>query len=483
MHMEHRLTQTQSQRLMLTQKMQQAVQILQLSSQELEQFVELELQTNPVLEEVADSHAVGLLDFDGETPSASADADSYEDVAFDVDAYAKEWREGPSEGQDLSRNRDNDQSREYYQNSITSAEKSLTAHLLEQLNFTAPDTRTYELGERIIGDIDNRGYFTGSLEEIAEEFDAAVGEIEGILRIIQTFEPTGVGARSVTECLLLQIDAEYGGDEQLRKLVCDHLEELEKHQIPRIARAMRITPEQVEELKTKLSRLNPWPGHEYGAEPVPYIQPDIIVEKDEENNDYVVYLADDSLPRVRINEAYKRMAQNGGVNSEEKQYIREKMESARWLLRNIEQRKHTILRIATAIIEVQRDFLEKGVEGIKPLTLQEIADKVGMHEATISRTTRGKYIQTPQGLFEMKYFFSPGLRNDSGEAQSSKSVQSMIKRMVEEEDKKKPLSDQKIAEKLKENGTNIARRTVTKYREAMGILPTSMRRSYGKSTA
>ena len=483
MHMEHRLTQTQSQRLMLTQKMQQAIQILQLSSQELEQYVEQELQTNPVLEEVADSHAVGLLDFDGETPSASADADSYEDVAFDVDAYAKEWREGPSEGQDLSRNRDNDQSREYYQNSITSAGKSLTAHLLEQLNFTAADARTYELGERIIGDIDSRGYFEGSLEEIAAEFDAAVGEIEGILRIIQTFDPIGVGARSVTECLLLQIDAEYGGDEQLRTLVCNHLEELEKHQIPKIARAMRITPEQVEDLKAKLSRLNPWPGHEFDAEPVPYIQPDVIVEKDEESNDYIVYLADESLPRVRINEAYRQMAQTNGVNTEEKQYIREKMESARWLLRNIEQRKHTILRIATAIIEVQRDFLEKGVEGIKPLTLQEIADRVGMHEATVSRTTRGKYIQTPQGLFEMKYFFSPGLRNDSGEAQSSKSVQSMIKRMVEDEDKKKPLSDQKIAEKLKEEGINIARRTVTKYREAMGILPTSMRRSYGKSTA
>ena len=483
MRMEHRLTQTQSQRLMLTQKMQQAIQILQLSSQELEQYVEQELQNNPVLEEVADDSAVGLMEFDGETPSASADADSYEDVAFDVDAYAKEWREGPTEGQDLSRNRENDESREYYQNSITSAGKSLTAHLLEQLNFVAADERTYELGERIIGDIDERGYFTGSLEDIAAEFEAAVGEVEGVLRIIQTFDPIGVGARTVTECLLLQIDAEYEGDEQLRELVRDHLEELEKHQIPKIAKAMNITPEEVEALKTKLSRLNPWPGNEYDAHPVPYIQPDVIVEKDEENEDYVVYLADESLPKVRINEAYKELARNGDVNSEEKEYIRQKMESARWLLRNIEQRKHTILRIATAIVEVQRDFLEKGMEGIKPLTLQEIADRVGMHEATVSRTTRGKYIQTPQGLFEMKFFFSPGLQSDSGESQSSKSVQSMIKRMVEEEDKKKPLSDQKIAEKLKENGIKIARRTVTKYREAMGILPTSMRRSYGKSTA
>ncbi|MFP4172251.1 MAG: RNA polymerase factor sigma-54 [Candidatus Hydrogenedentota bacterium] len=481
MHMEHRLAQTQSQRLMLTQKMQQAVQILQLSTQELEQYVEQELQDNPVLEEVADGNAVGLLEVDGERRSASADADSYEDVAFDVDAYAKEWREGSTEGQDLSRNRENDESREYYQNSITSGRKSLTSHLLEQLNFVARDDRTYALGERIIGDIDDRGYFTGSLENIAAEFEAALGEVEGILRIIQTFDPPGVGARTVTECLLLQIDAEYGGDEQLRELVSNHLEELEKRQIPKIAKAMGITPEQVEALKTKLSRLNPWPGNEFGGEPAPYIQPDVIVEKDEENDDYVVYLADESLPKVRINEAYQELARNGHVNSEEKEYIRQKMESARWLLRNIEQRKHTILRIATAIINVQRDFLDKGVEGIKPLTLQEIADRVGMHEATISRTTRGKYIQTPQGLFEMKYFFSSGLRNDSGESQSSKSVQSIIKRMVEEEDKRKPLSDQKIAEKLKKDGINIARRTVTKYREAMGISPAAMRRSYGKS--
>jgi RNA polymerase sigma-54 factor len=192
----------------------------------------------------------------------------------------------------------------------------------------------------------------------------------------------------------------------------------------------------------------------------------------------VVYLSDESVPELRINGDYRKMMQNGRVTKDEKQYLRDKVESARWLIRNIQQRQQTILRIASAIVEVQEEFFEKGIEFIKPLTLQEIADKVGVHEATVSRTTRGKYIQTPQGLFEMKYFFSPGLRRDVGDPQSSKSVQSLIKKIIEEEDKGKPLSDQKIADMLKKQGINIARRTVTKYREGMGILSTTMRRTY-----
>lgn len=472
MHMQHSLSQTLSQRLMLTQKMQQAIQILQLSGIELEQYVQQELEQNPVLDQQSKEPKVELQE---PVAAPTSDGASIDDTSFNLDEYASQWTDFRREGPDFSRNPDLAERRDHYQNSITK-EESFTAKLLTQLRLAAQDEKTYEIGERIIGDIDSKGYFTGSLEEIAQATGTTVEEVERVLRIVQRFEPTGVGARDVVECLLMQIDVEYPHVPELKVLVSEHLEELEHRQIPKIAREMRITPERVEELKDLLSRLNPWPGLEFSSEPAQYVTPDVIVEKIDD--EFVVYLSDDAVPSLRINEHYKRMMGNGKVTREEKQYLRDKVESAKWLIRNIEQRQQTILRIARAIVEVQEDFLDKGIEYIKPLTLQEIADKVGVHEATVSRATRGKYMQTPQGLFEMKFFFSPGLKRDGQEAQSSKSVQSIIKKMIDDEDKSKPLSDQKIADLLKAQGLNIARRTVTKYREALGILPTSMRRSY-----
>ncbi|HOE65584.1 MAG TPA: RNA polymerase factor sigma-54 [Candidatus Hydrogenedentes bacterium] len=476
MHMEHRLAQTQTQRLMLTQKMQQAIQILQLSGLELEQYIQQELETNPVLD-----IAPKLQEPAPEPPrdqnatTTSDGSEMLDDGPFDLDSYAHSLIEPHSMGRDLSRNPEADGRREFYENSITK-EESFTSRLLTQLRFTASDDRTYAIGEQIVGEIDGRGYFMGSIEQIAQESGASVEEVEKVLQLVQRFEPTGVGARDVVECLLLQIDVEYPDEPELRTLVAEHLEALEHRQIPKIAKDMGVAPERVEQLKTLLATLNPWPGHEYSYEPTQYVTPDVIVEKDED--EFLVYLADTSLPELRINGHYRQMLRTGNMTREEKQYVRDKVESAKWLIRNIEQRQNTILRIARAIVDVQREFLDKGVECIKPLTLQEIADVVGVHEATVSRTTRGKYMQTPQGLFEMKYFFSPGLRKDSGESQSSKSVQSLIKKMIEDEDKARPLSDQKIADMLKTQGINIARRTVTKYREALSILPTSLRKVY-----
>jgi len=474
MGMEHRIIQTQTQRLMLTQKMQQAIQILQLSGIELDQYVQQELETNPVLDQEAKEEPA--LDLVPPPTAPSGEKDAFED-SFDLDAYASDWEYNPrhKEGIDLSRNPDTAARRQYYQDSIT-REESLASRLLTQLRLATTDETAYKIGEAIIGDIDDRGYFTGSLEDIAQAFEVPVTDAERVLYTIQRFEPTGVGARDVVECLLLQIRVEYPEEEQLRTLVLEHLLELERRQIPKIAKAMNVTPERVEELKGMLGKLNPWPGYEYTSAPTQYVTPDVIVEKIDEK--YVVYLSDERVPQLRINQHYRDLVRNGKIERKDKQYLRDKVESAKWLIRNIEQRQQTILRIARAIVEVQEEFLERGVEFIKPLTLQEIADKVGVHEATVSRTTRGKYMQTPQGLFELKYFFSPGLRRDSGEAQSSKSVQSLIKKIVDEENKSKPLSDQKIADMLKQQGLNIARRTVTKYREAMGLLSTSMRKAY-----
>lgn len=473
MRMDNRLVQTQSQRLMLTQKMQQALQILQYNAQELDMHVQNELESNPVLELVVPDEPVETLpreapETNGHDGSDFNDAESMED-------FVSPWEERIKEGRDLSVNRELLERRDYYENSITK-EESLTSHLLTQLRMAYGDGGQYAIGERIIGDIDERGYFTGSIDEIAVELEVPLEDVERILYRIQRFEPAGIGARDVVECLLLQINAEYPYDEQLRTLVQDHFEALQHRQIPKIAKAMNIAPEQVEELRRKLATLDPWPGLEFESEPTQYIAPDLVVSKEE--GEWVVSLTSEGGPALKINDGYRALAKSKGVERDDKSFLRDKLESAKWLIRNIEQRRQTILKVGMAIMEFQREFLERGPDAIRPLTLQEIADVVGVHEATVSRTTRGKYIQTPQGLFELKYFFSPGLKSAHGEDQSAKSVQLRVKKIVDTEDKSKPLSDQKIADMLKKEGLTIARRTVTKYREALNIPATNLRKEY-----
>ncbi len=473
MQMEHRLVQGQSQRLMLTQKMQQALQILQYNAQDLELHIQRELEANPVLEQAAPPEIEGPT---AEKPATEGhDTANFDDAGYDLDSFTSRWEKRIQEGRDLSVNGDLAAKRDYYENSITQDE-SLSSKLMTQLNLAFGDTNDYAIGERIVGDIDDRGYFTGSVAEIAGEAEVSATEVERILYRIQRFEPLGIGARDLTECLLIQLQSELPDEPELVDLVENHLDDLQHRQIPAIAKAMKTTPERVEELKNLLATLNPWPGRGYVSEPTQYIIPDLVVEK--EDGAYVVRLTEEGSPKLEINDDYQALAKTKGMAKEEKSFLREKVESAKWLIRNIEQRQQTILKIGKAIIDVQREFLDKGVDKIKPLTLQEIADVVGVHEATVSRTTRGKYIQTPQGLFELKYFFSPGLKTASGEDQSAKSVQLQVKKIVETEDKRKPLSDQKIADKLKADGLSIARRTVTKYREALGIPSTTKRRQY-----
>lgn len=467
MQISHELRHTQSQQLTMTLKMQQALHILQLSSLELEQHVQQELDANPLLEMKQKSEEIP----DKPEITVNREDDTSFDEAWDLDAFDRKWREG----KDLSRNTDLFDRQQYYQDSITQ-EESLKAHLLNQLRIAVDDPTQYQIGERIIiGDMDDRGYFTGEIPQIALEMNLEEDVVLDVLYTIQRMEPTGVGARSVEECLLLQIDAEHPYNDLLRTLVSEHFEDLKHRQIPQIAKAMKLKPQEVEELAALLATLDPWPGRQYLSEPVQYIAAEVIVEK--VNDDYIVRLATDRTPNLVVNKEYQEKLREK-MQKDDKKYVKEKMESARWLIRNIEQRQQTILKVSQAIVDVQRDFIEKGVEFIKPLVLQDIATRVGVHESTVARTTRGKYIQTPQGLFELKYFFSPGLKTDSGEDQSSKSVQAAIKQIIEDEDKAKPLSDQKIADLLKVKGTTVARRTITKYREAMNIPATTMRRQY-----
>jgi len=474
MHMENRLVQAQSQRLMLTQKMQQALKILQYNSLELDTHIQTELEANPLLEQLRNDNEVSQ----EQAPELAQghDGADFDDVGgFDLDMFNDPWERRLLEGKDLSINPDLGARRDHFENSITK-EVTLLSRLMEQLRLAFENESDYSVGELIVGDVDSKGFYTGSLEEIASIMEVPLEQVERILYRIQRFEPLGVGARDVVESLLLQINVEFPDDLKLKELVEFHLEDLQHRQIPKIAKSMKISTEQVEELKQKLAKLNPYPGEEYASETTQYVIPELVVDKFE--GEWEVALTSDGSPSLKLNDDYKSMSKDRSIEKEERSYLREKMESAKWLIRNIEQRQQTILKIGKAIMDIQKDFLEKGVDQIKPLTLQNIADVVGVHEATVSRTTRGKYVQTPQGLFELKYFFSTGLKTDSGEDQSSKSVQLRIKNIVEEENKRKPLSDQKIANALKEEGINIARRTITKYREALNIPSTTMRREY-----
>jgi len=473
MNMGPRLVQTLRQTQTLSLKMQQALQILQYSNLELDQHIKEELEVNPVLEATA-KLSEPVPEITKETPNGH-DGEALDDSSFDLDAFASRWDQRLKEGRDLSVHPDMGSRRDFYLNSI-SQEESLTAHLLTQLRLVVDDPDDLAMGEYLVGEIDARGYFTGSLEEIAEEMGVELAQVERMLYRVQRFEPTGVGARDLAECLMLQINAEHPHEPELTILVEHHLDDLQRRQIPAIAKAMRVSTGRVEELKNILATLNPWPGHEYDSEPTQYIAPDLVVEKID--GSFVVSLTESGSPELQVDEGYKALVKDKTMDKTEKRYIRSKLESAKWLIQNIAQRQQTILRIGKAIMDVQHEFLEKGVDKIKPLTLQEIADIVGVHEATVSRTTRGKYVQTPQGLFEFKYFFSPALKTASGGEQSSKSVRATIQKIIDAEDKRKPLSDQKITDKLIENGLKIARRTVTKYREAMNIPKTTMRKEY-----
>lgn len=516
MHIEHGLSQQQTQRQIMSPQMQQGLQILHATSVELIEQVYEELDTNEALEIVEPDPREGqdAALSDGQPDTNESDSnDLFEEPEFDLDSFSDRWdqqrqdagptQDGPTdgasdadqasaasadlyderdwrarEGRDLSRNPDADERRDYYQDSITQHEESLVSHLLTQLRWLAPDEQTTRIGERIIGEIDRHGRFTGSVAEIAQELSVDKADVERALKLIQRFEPVGVGARDLVECYLIQIAVEYPEQEELRTFVANHLQSFTGPRVPRIARAMGVAPERVLELRDMLRRLDPYPGHEYSSESAPPVTPDVIVEWNDDLGDYDVYLANDNIPELRVSPTCRRIVKSKNRPAEERKYYREKVESAKWLIRSIQQRRSTIERVARAIVEVQREFLEKGKERLKPLTLQEIADKVEVHEATVSRTTRGKYMQTPQGLFEMKYFFSPGLSTDDGGAQSAKSVQAMVKKLIDDEDKRRPLSDQAIANRLKEQGIKVARRTVTKYREGLGISPTNIRRQY-----
>jgi len=469
----------------MTPQLQQAIKLLQLSRLELLDTIQQELEVNPLLEEQLPS------DSDEESPpeegknhpeegapdvpevkEVKVEENARDDVDWEnyLNEYNTAWAEVPHEVRELP-SLDN----------VTSSKTNLYSHLLWQLNMSRADEIAREIGSHIIGNLNDDGYLKASLEEIAETTGYPLEQVNGTLELIQNFDPVGVGARDTRECLLIQVKFHNLGGTIVEEIIRNHMRELEDRKYERIAKDLSISLEEVLSAVSVIQGLEPKPGRSLTDEETIYVSPDIYVFK--VGDDYQIALNEDGLPKLRVNAYYKEILSNkDSLPENAKAYIQEKLKSAAWLIRSIHQRQRTIYRVTESIVRFQRDFLENGITHLKPLVLRDVAEDIEMHESTISRVTTNKFAYTPQGLFELKFFFNSAINSVEGDAVASESVKEHIRNIVKKEDVAKPYSDQEISNILKKLNIRVARRTVAKYRESMGILPSRKRRQpYGNA--
>ena len=496
MAMEMRQELRLSQQLVMTPQLQQAIKLLQLSRLELADMVHDEMLENPILEDDIESSAERGLERElmggddqmamqmeragnTETPleppptvenpnqiEIKADGTAVNEIDWEnyldnytmaapMPSYRGDSEEMPSLEQTLTR------------------PATLHDHLAWQLKLCDLTDREKEIGLIIIGNIDASGYFKEpTLEELAADEDATEELVEKVLEKIQTFDPTGIGARNLAECMLIQAMAAGEDDDLVVKMIRSHLGNLEKKNYQAIARDLKQPLEEIYEAAKVIMDFDPRPGRQYASDDAHYITPDVYIHK--VGDKFFVVPNDDGLPKLKISNFYKAAMGNGAAS---KDYVQDKLRSAQWLIRSIQQRQRTIIKVSESILKFQRDFFDKGIAFLKPLILRDIAEDIGMHESTVSRVTTNKYVHTPQGIFELKFFFNSGISRTNGEDLASQAVKSKIKELVDAEDAKRPHSDQKIVEMLKKTGIDIARRTVAKFREQMGILSSSKRKT------
>jgi RNA polymerase sigma-54 factor len=469
-----------SQQLVMTPQLQQAIKLLQLSRLELQDLVRQELEENPVLDESQELEEPKETDTLEATEKEETPKDENEEFrevkAGEETLQEMDWT-AYLDGYNYSSGEqyyDDDDDRPSYENMLTK-KATLFDHLLWQLNLTRVTERELAVGAEIIGNIDEDGYLRSSLADLSQICGEDEDFVESVLKKVQEFDPMGVGARDLQECLLLQVRQLGMEGTEVEALLRDHLKELEARKYKQIAKALGIEVNEVLAAAKVIAGLDPKPGRQFGQEDVHYISADIFVYK--VGDEFVVLLNDEGMPNIRINPMYLGEGRTGASGDHKaEEYISEKMRSALWLIKSIHQRQRTIYKVAKSILKFQRDFLERGIEYLKPLVLRDIAEDIGMHESTISRVTTNKYMQTPQGLLELKYFFNSGISTIEGDAIASESVKNKIKEIVDGEDLRKPLSDQRIAEILSTHNITIARRTVTKYREMLKIGSSSERK-------
>lgn len=519
-----------SQRLVLTPQLRQRIEMLQMTKLELSELVTQQMVENPVLEEVSPEEAAATPEGERESfadtpaaavngateinagdfsPSGAAETGSameasgegsYEtsvsaesfSAATDTPAATVEGTqpiEG-GEGGEVDRERDSFEEidfgstfEEYLDpgyrtresevkespsfEQFLKSEQNLSDYLLWQLHLTIADPDVCDAAEAIIGNLNDEGYLEGTLEEIAALGPWGTEIVEKALGIVQQLDPTGVGARSLQECLLLQLRAHGYGERLVATLISHHFHKLQNHKLPELAKELGVSVEELAQEVKLIRQLDPYPGRKYAPRNAQYIEPEVYIEK--MDDDYLIRFNDDGLPQLRINSQYRRMMDNKETSKETRDYIKDRFRSAVDLLKNIEHRKQTIYRVCERIVERQREFLDHGVEHIKPMMLKDISEDIGMHLSTVSRVVNGKYAHTPQGVIELRRFFTEGMVNDEGEEVSTRIIKLKIKKMIEAEDTHHPLTDDEIASRLAAEGQKLSRRTVAKYRDQMRI--------------
>jgi RNA polymerase sigma-54 factor len=462
MTLRQQLAVSQRQEMRMNPRLYQAMDLLYLPLLELEQHLKQELVGNPFLEIEEPEE-----DFADEQVEVEEKVEEEEEIDWEgilLDGFDAGYR-GASNHEDL----------DSYER-VPETTLDLWDHLLEQLyqNRGFEKNGEIEIGEEIIGNIGEDGFLACSVEEIASITGHSIPEVETVLRRIQNFDPTGVGARDLRECLLLQIAERLGEDSLAYRIVLEFFDELSAHKYHDIARALGISAHEIQAAADQIAGFDPKPGRKFTELPTSYVTPDIIVH--EVDGRYVVALNDGDMPRLRISPAYQQLAQNGQFKGQAKEFVQSKLNGANWIIQAIEQRRQTMLKVTYVILDRQHEFFENGIHCLRPLTLKEVADEIGMHESTVSRVTNQKWIQTPRGVFPLKFFFSSGLSTEEGEDVSARGVKARIEEMIKGEDPCNPLTDQQIVEMLKSEGVNIARRTVQKYRDQLGILSSRYRK-------
>jgi RNA polymerase sigma-54 factor len=479
MGLETKLSLKQTQKLVMTAMLQQAIKLLPMARLELVQVIRQELTENPMLEEVA-------LAEDGYTPveedEAQNPAEAQDTLTDGKELYDINWQEYfPEDWEWKGLPSEEYEERFSYENAMR-APTTLSEHLLAQLLMATTDNVERRVGAFLIGNIDDDGYLRGELDDAMTETQTDRGTVERVLALIQTFDPAGVGARDLRECLLIQIRLLGLEGSLLETIVVEYLPKLEARGsmhltdvAKELTRTLHLSQDELAMALRLLKQLDPKPGLEFSSEPAEAIVPDVIIVK--VGQDYQVFLNDEGIPRLRISATYRRMLREGHLTQPEaKHYLEDKLRSAVWLIRSIEQRRQTLYKVANSLVKFQREFLDHGLAHLKPLVLKDVAEDIGMHESTVSRVTTNKYMYTEQGIFELKYFFHSGIESYGGETMSSLTVKDRIKKLVAAEDPAKPLTDQQLVEVLAAENVKIARRTVTKYRRELKLPPANRRR-------
>ncbi|MBI4887177.1 MAG: RNA polymerase factor sigma-54 [Acidobacteria bacterium] len=456
------------QKLILTPSLQQAIKLLPMSTLELSELLNQEMVENPLLEEVP-TEELQPVDAaqDKQEQKQPEKTDTWDDQDYEYffgdyldDGYRSHT---PTEVKELPP----------IENTLSTS-TSLSDHLLWQLSMQTDTPLVREIGEAIIGNLDDDGQLVATVEELAAMGPWPIEDVERALKLVQGFDPIGVAARDLQECLLLQLRHLGMGGTPAERIIVDHMRLLQNHQVPELARKLGMSIDDLKQHIELIRHLDPKPGSRYNPSQSQYVIPDVYVVKVEDQ--YVAVLNEDGLPQMRISPVYRRLLDKNTENSDEtRAYVKDKFRSALWLIKSVEQRQKTIHKVATSIVTFQREFLDHGIEYLRPLVLRDVANDIGMHESTVSRVVTNKYMHTPQGVFEMKYFFHSGISSAYGDAVSSVTIKQRIRKIIEQEDQRKPLSDSKIVSILQREGLELARRTIAKYREELKI-PTSNQR-------